>query len=280
MIWTVPGEYSTRQASAGPELSPGWAQGGGPALTFGLEPSASTFVGGIREGATFQHLVEPRSFPGGGGAVTLRGPGFGHLPLHGSHSSLAREGGREAASPGCCQAQLGFLLLWSACRPLAPQPETPSWCRDQAEIAGLWGAGCLLGDSGLVQGRQQGALSVLGKLPCTPAHPRPDPQAWEKEGRQARLGLGCEMRQTPGLRAGQLSQAQAVLGCRLQPCHLCSCAVLFPISDFLWPRPSAWDALPPWFLFPCGFLHILLCVAQLFCGSVFCLSGSVKTALL
>ena len=30
--------------------------------------------------------------------------------------------GREAASPGCSQPQLGFLLLWSACTPLAPQP--------------------------------------------------------------------------------------------------------------------------------------------------------------
>lgn len=214
--------------------------------------------------------------------MTLRGPGLGHLPLHGSHSSLVREGGREAASPDCSQAQLGFLLLWSACRPLAPQPETTSWCRDQAEIAGLWGAGRLLGDSGLVRGREQGALSVLGKLPRTPAHPRPDPRAREKEGRQARLGLGCEVRQTPGLRAGQLSQAQAVLGHGLQPCRLCSCAVLFPISDFLWPRPSA-CALPPWCLFPCGFLHLLLCVAQLspqlLRGPV-CLSGSVKTALL
>ena len=62
----MPGEYGTRQASAGPELSPGWAQGGGPAPTLGLEPSASTFVGGIREGATFLHLVETRSFPGRG----------------------------------------------------------------------------------------------------------------------------------------------------------------------------------------------------------------------
>lgn len=113
-----------------------------------------------------------------------------HAPWHG------KAGGKQPAQASLRPSWV-FSFYGQPAGLWLPQPETKSWCWDQAEIAGLWGAGRLLGVSGLMRGRRRGALSLLGELPGTPAHPRPDPEAQGTEGTPGCPQRGCETRWSP-----------------------------------------------------------------------------------
>ena len=140
--------------------------------------------------------------------------------------TLAREGGREAASPGLAQTQLGFVLLWSARGPLA------SPARNQELVLGSgrnsWSVGSWASPGSLRPAVGEAAESPFGpwRTPLHTCSSKARPRGPGDRGDTAVSAVECETGWSPS--SGQGAGLNPRAGCWdavRRPSGLCCCAL-------------------------------------------------------